>query len=287
MRWKSLFTTAAVCLGAPALAGAAPIVVDGPTTGWTPVLYTSVTPDFGDDQRTGIPEADIVGDLSHAAFYTAFDDAGAGSLTDGILGFRIRIGSEKNPAGFSQVAVVGIDANLDGALDLFVLVDHSGSNRIRIYNAGAGANTSPSTTTISATGFTYIEDAANFDWSIVDATIDPAATDFDVDNDGDTDFFVSFTVPFQDVATQLGTLGIAGVDQNTPLRYVVGTSTQPNALNQDLGGPNGGTSSTTSWTALGAMSIATGAAGAVPEPATASMLALGLLGLAFCGRRRR
>lgn len=80
------------------------IAVNGTTTGWTPALYTGTVPDCADDQATAIPEADLVGDLSHAAFYMAFDDASTPSLTDGVLGFRIRIGAEKSPARFSQVA---------------------------------------------------------------------------------------------------------------------------------------------------------------------------------------
>ncbi len=275
-------------LGLPARAGAVPIDPDGPTTAWTPVLYASVQPDWADDQQTGIPEADIVGDAAHPAFYTAFDDAGSAALTDGMLGFRVRIGAEKSPLGFSQVVAVGIDGNLDGALDLFVLVDNGGSSdQLALFDAGSGANTSPSTTTISSTGLTYPETPANYDWSSLTIAIDPSALTFDVDQDGDVDHFVSFAVPFQDLVNQFSLLGIPNVNQDTPLRYMLGTSTQANSLNQDLGGPNGGTGSASTWDALGGMSLTYSAAGApVPEPGTGGLLGLGLLGLG-CLRRRR
>src|SRR5678816_4288666 len=75
-----------------AQAGAAPIVPSSPTTGWTAISYPTLLPDYSDDQQTGIPEADIVGDLLNPAFYTRFDDAGTPSLTDGNIGFRVRVG---------------------------------------------------------------------------------------------------------------------------------------------------------------------------------------------------
>jgi hypothetical protein len=279
---------ALVGLGVAAAAGAVPIDVAGPTTGWTAIVYASNPPDFADDQATGQPEADIVGDLSNPAFYTAFDDAGTPASTDGTLGFRIRLGADANPAGFSKVAAVGIDANLDGALDVFLLVDNTGSpNQIAIYDAGSGANTSPSTTTISSTGVGYAETASNYDWSAVTATIDPTATSFDIDGDGAVDHFLSFAVPLQDLVNQLAAIGIANVDQNTPFQYVLGTSTQGNALNQDLGGPNGGSNSSSTWAALGATSNTYSAAGTpVPEPGAAQLLGLGLIGLGWAGRRR-
>lgn len=271
----------AAALWLPATAAAAPIVMNGPTTAWTAVGFTGAAPDWADDQGTGHAEADIVGDLSHPAFYTAFDDAGTSSLTDGMLGFRIRLGADQNPPGFGHVAAVGIDANLDGALDVFVLVRNSGNpNRIAIYNAGSGANTSPSTTSISGTGLEYAETASNYDWSPVTVTIDPSATLLDVDGDGAVDRFLSFAVPLQDLVNRLALLGISGVDQNTPLQYVIGTSTQANALNQDLGGPNGGTNSSSTWAVLGATSLVYSASPTpVPEPGTAFLLGAGLLGL--------
>ena len=289
MRTAIASLAAAAGLWLPAVAGGVPIDLDGPTTGWTPIVYASSPPDWADDQGTGQPEADIVGDPSHAAFYTAFDDAGTAALTDGMLGFRIRLGADENPAGFSKVATVGVDANLDGALDVFVVVDNSGNpNQLAIYDAGSGANTSPSTTTISGTGLTYPETAWNYDWSPLSVTIDPSATVLDVDGDGAVDRFLSFAVPLQALVNRLSLLGIPNVDQDTPFQYVLGTSTQANSLNQDIGGPNGGTNSSSTWAVLGATSLAYSAAGTpVPEPGTAFLMGLGLFGLASSRRLTR
>jgi hypothetical protein len=256
----------------PVAAVGAPIVMNSPTTSWTTVLYSSGGPDWSNDQDTGQGEADIVGNLAHPAFYTAFDDAGAGSLTDGMLGFRIRLGEDQNPPGFNKNAVVGIDANLDGALDVYVMVRNTGggsTNRIAIFNAGATANTSPATVSISSTGPTYVETTLNYDWSAVTATIDPSATITDLDNDGGVDRFLSFAVPLQDLVNQLALLGITGV-------------------NQDISGPNGLTNSTSTWAALGATSLAYSAAGTpIPEPGTAFLMGFGLLGLGFARRTTR
>ncbi len=283
----------AAALGLLALPSAAAVIVPGsPTSSWTPIAYPTLLPDHSDDQQTGIPEADIVGNLTNPAFYTAFDDANTLSLTDGNLAFRVRIGADKNPAGFSQFMGVGIDADLNGSLDIFLAVENSGNpDRVAIYDAGAGANTSPSTTTIDSSYlFTYALSASNYDFRAVTLTIDPTATSFDIDGDGDTDFFLSWVIPFADVVAALaGQPSPIVINQNSTLRYVVGSSTQPNALNQDLGGPNGGTNSTLSWDAIGAFSNPLSAGGSpilTPEPDSLSLLALGLLVLAAWRRRK-
>ena len=273
--------TLGLCLAAGA--GAVPIVPNGSTADWTPIFYPSATPDAADDQSTGVTEADIVGDLTHAALYANFDDAGTPSLTDGNLGFRVRIGTEQNPVGFSQVLAIGIDADPNPDIDLFLLVDNQGQNRIAIFDPGTGANTAPDNTTISATGTTYVEGPGNYDWSPVDATIDPLASSFDVDADGQTDYFLSFVVPLQAVVDALAANGVTGVDESTALGFVVGTSTQANSFNQDLAGPTGGVNSSSGWGVLGAVSSPT-APSAMPEPDSASLLGLGLAALA-CLRR--
>ena len=282
----------ALCGLLASAAGAAPIDPGSSTTLWIPVQYPTLLPDFADDQRTGIPEADLVGDASNPAFYFRFDDAGTPSLTDGAIAFRARVGADKNPAGFDHFIGVGIDANNDNALDLFLAVENSGNpDRVGIYDAGSGANTSPSSTTINSTPlFSYALSVSNFNFGPVNATIDPPATSFDLDVDGETDYFVSFVIPFADVVSALAAQGIGGFDDTDTMRFVVGSSTQANALNQDLGGPNGGTTSTSTWAALGAISNNASASGGfvpAPEPGTGVLLGLALASLAAERRRRR
>jgi hypothetical protein len=69
-----LFVAAAGMLAEPG--ASVPIDPAGSTAGWAPIVYPALLPDVYDDQRTGIPEADIVGDSSNPAFYYRFGDAG-------------------------------------------------------------------------------------------------------------------------------------------------------------------------------------------------------------------
>ena len=72
------------------------------------------------DDQTGISEAHIVGNASNAAFYTIFDDAGTSvDLSDGEIGFRVRVAADSNPGGLNVVVWVGMDINLEGKMDLF------------------------------------------------------------------------------------------------------------------------------------------------------------------------
>jgi hypothetical protein len=286
MQGLARFWLPALCLlvGAPASA-----VIDpgSATSVWTAIAYPNLRPDWADDQQTGITEADIVGDAAHPAFYMRFDDNGNADPSDDQLAFRVRLGADKNPPGFEHFFGVGLDADLDGALDIFLAVDNTGSNdRIGIFAAGTGANTSPSTTSIVSTPLvSYSELISNYHFSAVNAALDPTATTFDFDADGDTDFFLSFVIDFEDV---VNVLGIPGFGPSSAVRFVAGSSTQPNALNQDLGGPNGGTNSSLTWEQLGAVSSTYSVAGLLldaPEPGSAVLLGLGLVALG--GRARR
>lgn len=273
---------------APALATSAPIAPDSPTGDWIEISYPTLLPDFALDEQTGIRESDIVGDAAHPAFYMQFDDAGTPSATDGSLAFRVRLGGDKNPAGFEAIFGVGLDADLDGAIDLILAVDNTGGDELAIFDPGTDLNTSPSTTSIATPPLrSYVETALNYDWSPVDGTIDPTATVFDFDGEGDTDHFLSFVVPFQDVVDELANAGIAGFDEDAGFGLIAFTSRQHNALNQDIGGPNGGVNSDSTWSALGAMSVPLTPTGTlVPEPGTGSLLLLGLAGLGVVRRRR-
>jgi hypothetical protein len=290
-----------VLLFSPSAAHAA-ISLSGPSVGagW---IALGANFDFLDDQQTGDSASDIVGTAASPGFFTAFNNAGTPSLTDGSLAFRVRLddrGGNNNNIKFDRNLWVGIDADLNGSLDAFIGVATPGGNTtIGIYDAGTGANISPNTTTIATltTTYTYASSAANFNYRPVNFATDGGTTnDLTPGSTGDTDYYVSFSVSFSDVATfltaQLPTVFTASTPftENTPIRYVLGTSTQSNSLNQDLGGVNNKNfSGTSTWTTLGAFSptiTATGQLVAVPE-LSSSFLAIVVSALSFSFHRRR
>jgi hypothetical protein len=250
-------------------ANASIVDVTAPTTSWTPISYSSSNPDPSNDQQTGSSEGDIVGNALHPSVYTMFGDAGTPSTTDGNLAFRIRLGADVNPAGFKTAVFVGVDANRDGALDLFIGVNNSGAaDTIGIWNPGAGLNISPNTTTIVSTPLvTYTQTATNYNWAAVTLTNDPTVgTATDIDGGGQTDHFLSFSVAFNDVVTLLAARGITGFDENSALAYVIATATQANSLNQDLNGVGKNYDGAAIWSDLGVLSDGMTPAGAVvPE----------------------
>jgi hypothetical protein len=270
-----------------AAAAAAPIDPLSPTPQWLEITYPTSIPDAPLDQGTGDFQGDIVGDADNGAFYTSFDDAGTPSTTDGNLGFRVRLGGDSNPAGFENFLMVGIDADGDGSLDIMLGADFQGNpDVLGVYAPGTGLNDSPSSTSIDATPlFSYSPSAANFSWSAVDAMLDPGVTDLDIGDTGGTDYFLTLVVPFADVVSGLASNGVTGVDENSALRFVVGTAKQPNALNQDVGATTASWSETMTWDQLGAISVPIVLRRA-PEPGSAALTALGLLGLA-AGRAAR
>jgi hypothetical protein len=256
--------------------------VTSPTTGWTVIQYANSSPDPSNDQQTGSSEGDIVGNAAHPSVYTTFGDGNTPSLTDGTLAFRVRVGADAPPAGFKTAFFVGIDANHDGALDLFVGVNNSGSaDSVAIWNPGAGLNVSPNTTTIVSTPLvSYTPTAANYNWTQVSTTIDPTVgTATDLDGGGKPDYFLTFSVNFADVVTQLSAKGINGIDQNSAFSYVISTATQANSLNQDLNGVDKNYDPAAIWSVLGVVSNQMTPAGlpVVPETKTFFSLCVAVL----------
>jgi hypothetical protein len=298
-RWlpgrRALSALAALGLAALWLggAGAARAAIDpfNSVTNWAPILWGD--PDPGADQQTGSSESDIVGSSVQASFYSLFSNNDTSGTADDQWGFRLRLAAEKNPPGYSHIAFVGLDANLDGRLDLFLGVNNQGSvNEIGIWapTSGTNLNVSPNTLSIDPTPlFSYTEAATNYSWMVVTSANDPAGPSYNIDGASgadETDRFLSFVLPMSDVVAAMATVGITGFSTNSSINYVVGTSTQINSINQDLNGVDGGINSTTGWLSLGALSgtyVPTGAA--VPEPQTVALLALA--GLALAARRLR
>jgi hypothetical protein len=191
-----------------------------------------------------------------------------------------------SPSFTSEVFWVGVDANHDGALDIFMAVDNSGSNQnLTFQDTGAGLNNSPNTTTVvtAQPQFTILQTAANYSYTFVNS-IDPVVNNIDLNGDGNTDAFLSFRVRFAGASGEPGlqdaltTLAGINITPATSLSYVIATSTQNNSLNQDLGGVDHGINSSITWVQLGGLSKLVnidGTDSAVPEPGTATLLCFG------------
>ena len=267
------------------------IAVNAPTSPqWSQISYGSSIPDPYQDEQATAEDSDIIGNAANAAFYKAFWDGGTpGAGTDGEMGFRVRMAGDKTPAGFNHQMFVGFDLNANGSMDLFL---GANSAELTLRAPGSGANTSPSTTTISNSPFyTAAATPLTYDWSPVTAALDPAATGFNLDgqtggSSNHTDHFLSFKLSFAEFVRAAGLAGYS-INDATPLSMVFATATQSNSLNQDLGGVSGGVSSALTWSALGALSRSYSAASAapVPEPEALSLSALSCAVLLM--RRRR
>jgi hypothetical protein len=228
--------------------------------GWVTIMY-GVGKDPQGDSQAGAADTDIVGDANHGSFYVAFDDGGTASPADDYLYFRLRIDNPTGLADFRGVAVVGMDANLDGRIDIFMSIDaRSNGNVIRLLDPGTGENISPNTTTtaplpggwLPSNGVYPFQVGTNFAVSAVSAATDPHWDgNNDIGGDGKVDAFVSWRVPMSDLAIVLaipspmdkngnygprGPGGIPGFTADTLVRYVSFTQTQTGPINGDLNG---------------------------------------------------
>ena len=266
------------------------LIINSPTTAWTPIRYSTTNQyDYSNDEQTGRPESDLVGTLGEPAFYVQYNSSPG--TNQGTLGFRARVGSDLPQAGtFDSVLFIGIDGNSDGKLDLFVGADNSGgSPQIKIWATGPGLNISPNTTTINAPANqkVYAETSANFDFSAVSLTLNPGATNLDLNADDTTDRLISFSLPFADIVAEMSRLAGISMTTNTILHLVGATSSQANSINEDINGVPKTFDGTQTWQQLGASSDPFAAS--VPEAGTCALAGLGLAALggrALLGRRR-
>lgn len=298
------------------------ISLGGSTSEWTAIEYANQS-DYYIDQQTGHAASDIVGspDGTQAGVYKKYEDGGAGLAND-YLGFRVRMAAPDiggGGASWDANLLVGLDVGADGDVDLFIITTQKSGGYIRYYDPGTGANTSPSTTSAfllnpGTAGYVWEQTptAPYFDYSPVNSTTDHyfAANGVSDNLDGastskdDTDHFISFQV---DMWTLAEAVRLATADQadgsgeeilgeDTVMSFLVGTSIQDNAFNQDLNGhdantdgdPYSNANKDFTWGQLGASSVAYTASGdsPVPEPSSYALL-FGLAAVCFVGQRRK
>lgn len=253
------------------------------TTGWnawTNKLTNAAIVDARSDQQTGQGQDDFVGD---ATYYAFTQKAGQLNGVDSIA-FQVRMDKYDTKNGFSGMLTLGLDLDGNGSLDLLAQADDKSSTKgMWFATPGAGANDAPSTTTWGNFAGKITFNTSTYNYQQV---YDGSAFG------GNTDAFVSFAISFADLQNAIrtyakGSFTTYNLDYSSQISYIAFTTTQGNAINQDLLGVPKNYSSSTTYADLGALTPPTNSWGVVPEPATYAQLGALLLAGGFVALRRR
>ena len=122
------------------------IDLTSPTSQWKEIMKGSTFDPDGDSQA-GSGGIDLVGDDKHSVLSTLYDDQATDDEADDQIAYRIRIGDGLE----SALYIIGIDATLDGKIDLFLAANSKDNPKeIQFFAPGNKANTSPRTENDSA-----------------------------------------------------------------------------------------------------------------------------------------
>lgn len=257
--------------------------VSAPSTGWMAVEGNF---DFIGD--TNEADLDIVGQAEDYGLFVTHSGNGSEDSREGVFGFRLRLdaaGGNRKETSYEKAAFLGIDADSNDGLDVFIGVDFSGKQPVLGLFAPSGeakGNNGPANTVISQTPFiSYEISDRNYSYRPVDFKMDGGTTnDLNPGEQGEPDYYLSVMVDFADIVSYLSGQGIR-IDKRSPLRFWAATSTMGGSFDGDIAGIEGAWQPEGTWRELGALSQAV----AIPEPGAAAVLAVGSMALLF--RRRR
>ncbi|MCF7689104.1 MAG: PEP-CTERM sorting domain-containing protein [Cephaloticoccus sp.] len=262
------------------------------TTGWTAwqTAGNALMTDAVADQQTGQGQDDFAGDNAYAGFQ---QKAGLMSSVDTIM-YRARM-EKYDSKGFGGSWELGMDIDGDGRLDLVMKMSDKNGQTLSFAQPGTDLNQSPSTTSFGSFAGAITLDATTYNYQNATAADGGKVTGTPTKDDN---AWVTFAISFANLQTAIRTYAISSSGANltgytlgygSTISYIAFTSTQGNAINQDLFGTTGNLSSVLTWAELGAISGPLNAGGVVPEPAT--FLQLGMLLFAGVGimvwRRRK
>lgn len=257
------------------------------TTGWNSWYTASGTlmTDPLSDQQTGQGQDDFVGGFKQQAGYLASDP------TNEYIMWQTQM-NKYSSKGFNGNLELGMDFNNDGKVDLIMMLQDKsvGNTQVQTFSfatPGTGANDGPSTTTWGNFAGSITLAASAYNYAAVPIT--------DTQYGTNTNSYVTFAISYANLQAAIRAYAGASyssfvVDDYTGISFIAFTSTQGNAINQDLFGTSGNTNSSSTFASLGAgTSFIRPGGGPVPEPAAAYQLG-GLLGVGLIGwawRKRR
>ncbi len=273
---KTLTASHATLTGATSSSFKVSMSLTAATPSWRTLLQGS-TYDYINDQQATAVDLELVGNATHPVLYSYYDNNGTDTDTDDTLYLRVSLSGSKSgtaPSTFSSgYLFLGAEVNGDNAMDFFLSITQrtAREQRISVWGVGTGLNVSPNTTSIAAEipVVDLVTNPTNSNFALVTATNDPSVTDVNLNDAtlgttalalGINDHFLSFKLPFNNTTAAVDSLkeaaaakGVA-LTKDSPLRLLLGTSTQSNSLNSDLNGYQGGTKSTTTFASQGAFS---------------------------------